>query len=348
MPATLPNGWYKNREGQVAWWDGSRWTLRTSDTQPHLPPSPTLHADAGSPVLEGKVPRSTVQRVAPLGVASPPTSADRDLTRGARRSLARRPPRRKAVFFTVGVVVLLAVGGVAFGFHLQQRAELDRAAQAVVAAQASMDALQAVITSGEALSASGVASLDASSGKVNEELATKLSSALEELDAAITVGEANAITDASALVVDAQSAVDDAVVAYDVEQERLAAEAAMKVTVEGSISTSGFFLEDSSASTLVANEDDGTCVMLGGYSDISSGASVTVYDALGAIVGSSNLSTGRTTRLDHQDLGGYVAICAFDFSLTVSPSDFFQVEVSHRGKVTVAREDASSIVLSLG
>ena len=46
-PTVLPNGWYTNREGQVAWWDGSRWTLRAPDS-PTLSPLPTPSPSSGT------------------------------------------------------------------------------------------------------------------------------------------------------------------------------------------------------------------------------------------------------------------------------------------------------------
>lgn len=80
-PSTvLPNGWYTNREGQVAWWDGSRWTLRAPDS-PALPPlqkpSPSASPGTGTPVAASganQVAPSDGPRVAaaPLEQASAP------------------------------------------------------------------------------------------------------------------------------------------------------------------------------------------------------------------------------------------------------------------------------------
>ena len=87
--------------------------------------------------------------------------------------------------------------------------------------------------------------------------------------------------------------------------------------------------------------------LLAGYSDVNEGASVTIYDAAGAVVGTSRLGPGLTTL--HIDAGGdaYKAQCTFPFSAEVPASDFFQVEVSHRGKVTVTAEEANSAALTL-
>lgn len=84
------------------------------------------------------------------------------------------------------------------------------------------------------------------------------------------------------------------------------------------------------------------CSGTGGYSDIAEGASVTIYDDSGKIVG-----TGRLNHSSTVGTGG----CQFDFAVDV-PSDkpFYQVEVTHRGKVTYSAADvkAGNIELSLG
>jgi hypothetical protein len=70
-----------------------------------------------------------------------------------------------------------------------------------------------------------------------------------------------------------------------------------------------------------------SCSGSGGYSDIDTGSSVTVYDGSGAVVATGILGSGRATSS---------STCEFAVTVPDVPagSDFYQVEVSHRGKVT--------------
>lgn len=83
------------------------------------------------------------------------------------------------------------------------------------------------------------------------------------------------------------------------------------------------------------------CSGSGGYDDIRKGASVTVYDATGKVVGTGELS-GST----YAESG-----CTWYFQVSVPDGhDFYQVEVSHRGKITVSREEAKTgkVAVTLG
>lgn len=82
------------------------------------------------------------------------------------------------------------------------------------------------------------------------------------------------------------------------------------------------------------------CRGAGGYKDILEGAGVTVYDAMGKIVGSGRLEQGAEA--NH---GG----CMFPIVVPAVPggSAFYQVEVSHRGKITVSEAEARSGQLSM-
>lgn len=75
----------------------------------------------------------------------------------------------------------------------------------------------------------------------------------------------------------------------------------------------------------------GGCAGTGGYSDIADGTAVTVYDSTGAVVASGQLanSTGGGTS------------CTFDIVAPKVPggSRYYQVEVSHRGKITYSARD---------
>jgi hypothetical protein len=84
------------------------------------------------------------------------------------------------------------------------------------------------------------------------------------------------------------------------------------------------------------------CTGAGGFDDIAKGASVTVYDAGGKVVATGALGTGKPN-------GG---ACVFPVFVPAVPggSRFYQVEVSHRGKVTVSASEAkaSGFAASLG
>ncbi|MGW1912620.1 hypothetical protein ACWCQS_18325 [Streptomyces sp. NPDC002076] len=77
------------------------------------------------------------------------------------------------------------------------------------------------------------------------------------------------------------------------------------------------------------NED---CTGYEGYDDIRQGAGVTVYDSAGKVVATGALSTGKPDS----------AACVFRVSVKGVPdgSKFYQVEVSHRGKITVSSAEA--------
>ncbi|QIQ07265.1 hypothetical protein HA039_31160 [Streptomyces liangshanensis] len=92
--------------------------------------------------------------------------------------------------------------------------------------------------------------------------------------------------------------------------------------------------------------DDGIggCEGTGGYDDISLGTSVTVYDAAGAVVGTSSLVLS--------EFDADARSCTFDVSVENVPArkDFYQVEVSHRGKVQLTEAEAKggAFAASLG
>jgi hypothetical protein len=86
-----------------------------------------------------------------------------------------------------------------------------------------------------------------------------------------------------------------------------------------------------------------TCRGSGGYSDIADGASVTVYDAAGKVD-----AVGAITK----PAGLGVLGCTFSIVVPNVPNDekFYQIEISHRGKVTVTADDARTgrVSLTLG
>lgn len=84
----------------------------------------------------------------------------------------------------------------------------------------------------------------------------------------------------------------------------------------------------------VARTDGTSCRGTGGYDDIAEGTSVTVYDAAGGVAATGSL--GAST---------YVAgICTFKVAVPDVPKGekFYQVEVSHRGKIQLSREEAET------
>ena len=86
---------------------------------------------------------------------------------------------------------------------------------------------------------------------------------------------------------------------------------------------------------------DFKCAGSGGYTDISPSASVTVSDESGKLLAKGRL-TGSSGGTGH---------CVFDFTVSDVPrgSDFYKVEISHRGAVTYTESEAESgPSLSLG
>ncbi|KQV03389.1 hypothetical protein ASE03_31020 [Kitasatospora sp. Root187] len=78
----------------------------------------------------------------------------------------------------------------------------------------------------------------------------------------------------------------------------------------------------------------GLCTGIGSYNDIAEGASVTVYDSSGQVVATGHLGAGFRSGTK----------CAFAVTVLRVPlgPKFFQVEVSHRGKITLSAEDAQA------
>lgn len=84
--------------------------------------------------------------------------------------------------------------------------------------------------------------------------------------------------------------------------------------------------------------DDGAggCEGSGGYDDIALGTSVTVYDAAGAVIATSSLLLSEFDRA--------AGTCTYDVSVDGVPGgkNFYQVEISHRGKIQLSAEEATS------
>ncbi|WP_405883653.1 hypothetical protein OG747_36730 [Streptomyces sp. NBC_01384] len=84
--------------------------------------------------------------------------------------------------------------------------------------------------------------------------------------------------------------------------------------------------------------DHKACTGSGGYDDIRQGSAVTVYDAAGKVVSTGALGAGRYASEDS------TAPCTFSVAVPGVPegSKFYQVEVSHRGKITVSSAEAKA------
>ncbi|MFI5478184.1 hypothetical protein ACIBAB_03595 [Streptomyces rubiginosohelvolus] len=80
----------------------------------------------------------------------------------------------------------------------------------------------------------------------------------------------------------------------------------------------------------------GGCEGSGGYSDIQLGTSVTVYDAAGTVI--------ATSALILSEFDEAAGSCTYDVSVEDVPDgeDFYQVEISHRGKLHLSAEEAKA------
>jgi hypothetical protein len=95
------------------------------------------------------------------------------------------------------------------------------------------------------------------------------------------------------------------------------------------------------------NTSPPACRGTGGYDDITEGAQVTVYDSAGKIVATDQLGAGTP---GGQALDLPPSNCTFPITMKVPGSDFYAVEVSHRGKVTFSRAQVESgdVALTIG
>ncbi|MFF2788942.1 hypothetical protein ACFVT6_19595 [Streptomyces sp. NPDC058049] len=108
-------------------------------------------------------------------------------------------------------------------------------------------------------------------------------------------------------------------------------EAARTFTLTGTVEVMG-------DTKTVVTTNSGLCGGTGGYNDLRGGASVTVYDKAGLIVGTGSLGSGTVK----DAATAYKRTCRFAVSVPDVPrgKEFYQVEVSHRGKVNVSESDA--------
>jgi hypothetical protein len=92
----------------------------------------------------------------------------------------------------------------------------------------------------------------------------------------------------------------------------------------------------------------GQCTGSGGYDDIQAGTQVTVRDAGGQIIAVGSLGPG----VAHDDMGTPMTsddpiespMCVFPILVRDVPdSDFYAIEVSHRGELTFTRAELESL-----
>lgn len=85
-----------------------------------------------------------------------------------------------------------------------------------------------------------------------------------------------------------------------------------------------------------------------GMEDVREGAQVTITDESGAVVALATLSPGKIAETTGA-AGSRIAVsCDFGFFADVPDREFYGVEVTHRGPVRFAREDADYVRLTLG
>lgn len=82
-----------------------------------------------------------------------------------------------------------------------------------------------------------------------------------------------------------------------------------------------------------------TCSGTTGYDDVRAGAQVTVADAKGKTIAVGTLGDGRTDEFSTDSSGLYRETCVFPLKVTGVPdSDFYSVEVAHRGELTYPKK----------
>jgi hypothetical protein len=84
----------------------------------------------------------------------------------------------------------------------------------------------------------------------------------------------------------------------------------------------------------VGHSSGGTCAGTGGYDDLALGTSVTVYDGGSAIIGGGYVNAAT--------YNGNACVLAFEIPEIPAGKGFYQVEISHRGKIS---EDEKNVEL---
>jgi len=107
------------------------------------------------------------------------------------------------------------------------------------------------------------------------------------------------------------------------------------VTSAGSDTPDTFTLKGTFSLTDAISDGDGGCRGTGGYDDIAEGTSVTVYDGAGKVA-----ATGVLGQSKYNGIGA----CRYKVAVDDVPKGekFYQVEVSHRGKVQLTQKEAEA------
>jgi hypothetical protein len=91
------------------------------------------------------------------------------------------------------------------------------------------------------------------------------------------------------------------------------------------------------------------CAGANGYDDIAEGSSVTVYSSDGRVIGVGGLNAGVATASTMDSGKTWWEPCTFTFTVRNLPLDnFYQLEISHRGKITVSRQEMNAVGVTLG
>lgn len=102
-------------------------------------------------------------------------------------------------------------------------------------------------------------------------------------------------------------------------------------TIEGKVVLLGSITD-------MTGEDKGdACHGLGGYTDMTAGADVTVKDGHGDLLATGELSGGRISESIDT-----LSSCEFTFEVKVPDADFYSIEVSSRGEVDFSKKDLAS------
>jgi len=83
-----------------------------------------------------------------------------------------------------------------------------------------------------------------------------------------------------------------------------------------------------------------TCAGTGGYSDVRDGLGVTVKDNAGKIIATSQLASDNKASA--------LGECQLTFVAQVPDSDFYSIEVGHRGELTYSRDELEKLNWVIG
>jgi hypothetical protein len=156
-----------------------------------------------------------------------------------------------------------------------------------------------------------------------------------------TTRKATIATTAAAVLVAAAIAVTVSLVATTSETGQPGPAAVVIPPPPNTFDLTGTFVLNGTSGRLMGN--DAKCEGSRGYDDIRDGASVTVYDATGRVIASGELRDSVYSGPSRCRFAIYVA-------KVPKTGDFYQIEVSHRGKITIDDVTArtGTTALSLG